>query len=151
MTENNPFTELNTDDERERIIFGERIDYDGAAYFSGDEYATGDPISTETAQVLIDEHYVAPESSQNRAPTARELVETARAYDARTSGDVHASLCGYVIPARRPDARVMFTTVRLESRGGFIPEDVQTDIRTEFERGPDELYTTDTVVRCWWD
>jgi hypothetical protein len=151
MTENNPFAELNTDDERERIIFGERIDYDGAAYFAADEFATGDPINTGTAQVLIDENYVAPESSQNRAPTARELVETARAYDARTSDDVHAALCGYVIPARRPDARVMFTTFRLESHGGFIPEDVQTDIRTEFEPGPDELYTTDTVVRCWWD
>jgi len=151
MTENNPFAELNTDDERYRIIFGEQIDYDGAAYFAAGENPTGDPINTETAQVLIDEGYVAPDVGQNRAPTARELVETARAYDARTTRDVHAALCGYVIPARRPDARVMFTTVRLDSPGGFIPEDVQTDIRTEFERGPDELYTTDTVVRCWWD
>jgi len=151
MTENNPFAELNTDDERYRIIFGEQIDYDGAAYFAAGENPTGDPISPETAQLLIDEGYVAPDVGQNRAPTARELVETARAYDARTTSDVHAALCGYVIPARRPDARVMFTTVRLESPGGFIPEDVQTDIRTEFERGPDELYTTDTVVRCWWD
>ncbi len=146
-----PYADLNTDPEREHIIFGERIDYDGIAYFADGEYAIGEPISPATAQTLLNEGYVPAGIGQNAGPDARTLVSAARSYDARTSEDVTASLCGYIIPEHRPDARVTFTTLRLESADEAIPEDVQTDIKTEFEHRPDELQTTDAVVRCWWD
>jgi hypothetical protein len=151
MTDTNPFRDLNTDPERELIIFGEKIDVEKIAYFTADDFATGDPIAPETAQTLLDRGYVLPDGRQNDGPTARRLLDTARSYDDRTGAGVAAFVCGYVIPAARPDARVTFTTLRLESDGDPIPEDIQTAVRNEFERGPDELSTTDTVVRAWWD
>jgi hypothetical protein len=151
MTDNNPYGGLNTDRRREKIIFGEHIDYDGIAYFAHGDYAVGDPIPPATAQTLLDERYVVPDIGQNAGPGAETLVSAARSYDRRTSEDVEAYLCGYVIPEPRPDARVTFTTLRLESAEEAIPEDVQTDVKTEFEYRPDELCTTNNVVRCWWD
>jgi len=146
-----PYADLNTDAERERIIFGERIEFDGVALFADGDYPTGDPITPATAERLLNEGYVPPDIGQNRAPTARSLLATAQTYDSRTSEDVSAFLCGYVVPEHRHDARVTFTTLRLESAAEAIPEDVQTDIKTEFEHRPDELHITDAVVRCWWD
>jgi hypothetical protein len=151
MTDNNPFAVLNTDRRREEIIFGEAVGIERKARFAADEYAPGDPISPTTAQTLLNEGYVAPDIGQNRAPSARSLLETARSYDERTSEDIEAYLCGYVIPEPRPDARVMFTTLRLESANRDIPESIKADIRSAFTSRPDELYTTDSVVRCWWD
>jgi hypothetical protein len=151
MTENNPLSELNTDPQREHIIFDERIDYEGIAYFAHGDYAAGEPITLATAQTLLDEGYVAPDMGQNAGPGAQTLLSTAKAYDTRTNEAVHVCLCGYIIPEHRPDSRVTFTTLRLESPEEAIPEDVQTDIRAEFEYPPNELSTTDSVVRCWWD
>jgi hypothetical protein len=132
------------DDEREQLLFGEVVDPRGIAYFDRREKTHGDPITTDTATTLLDRGYIEPTDRQNYGPTATKLVELTTEYDKKTPAAVDARICGYLIPAWRPDARITFTTFRLESDAGAITPAIQTDVAEEFK-------ASDSVVRAWWD
>jgi hypothetical protein len=148
--------ELNTDTERLQIIFGDDTELEQTQRFAAGEnrlHVKGNPIGPATAEALIEGGFVAPDRSHNDAPTAQTLVDIANRYESRTPPTVHAWIAGYVTPARRDDARVMFDTIHLASRDGDVTEEVQEDFLGEFtgRQRPNERHKDASGCYAWWD
>jgi hypothetical protein len=148
--------DISTDTERLEIIFGDDTELDRVQKFMpGDEglHQKGNPIFPETAQTLIDKRYVDPEDRQNHAPTNQRLVDIAAEYHDRTPFTVSAQVCGYVVPARRDDARVTFSALLLYSREGDISGEARADFFGEFtgNRNPDREQGDENMCYAWWD
>lgn len=150
--------EARVDPGREGLVAGGPVDWDdrGILRFAGGPYADADPVDADTARLLIDMGYAPAESTQNRSPTMDALVAVGRrlaeTYDVRVRFD------GYVIPPHRDDARVTFTTVRLEAdeiavqagEEAAIPEACQIAFEQAFG-GADEFRADPAVCTAWWD
>lgn len=131
---------LDTDVRREQLVFDEAVDWDDQ--FGGIKRFKDLP--PETARALIDENYVDPDGGQNRSPTMDTLVTEAEQFESK---HVTAGLNGYIVSPDRHDARVSFEGIQI--RGNLSMDEV-TAFTNQFG-GADELTTSASKCRAWWD
>ncbi len=152
-------SELSTDPERERLIFGREVEFttQDIAHFARDGYSEGAPIGTDTARELLEGGYMDPDDSQNRAPTAATLVDTAEEINGKTPAEIQVELEGYVVEPDRHDSRVTLTALIARpprsATGGAI-DTLHNEMGALIDEYPcDEVdfYGAGSVSRVWWD
>lgn len=143
--------DLETDDRREQLIFGEPIDWDAEDQNSTElfgDYYDGTAIEVETARTLIEEGYVDPEFRQNYSPQFGEMVEWGEKTEAEY--DVTVSFEGYVISPHRPDARISFTTIVVDANEGDLERALIAELGETFGDA-DEANIGEDHADFWWD
>lgn len=146
--------DLRTDSGREQMIFGEQLDWQdvhGIARFGVGNYTQSGPITPDTAEQLIESGYMDPDTSQNFAPEHSKIVMTANRLQ-NQHPEIEVLFGGYVIPERRPDARVSITSVRMHTNNGYgeSVEDARETFAAVFGNA-DEYHEDGDMLYAWWD
>lgn len=138
--------------ERERITFGEAIDWDEEAFGSVVKFGSGskyDALSPKTVEELIEGNHLRPEESQNGAPSAQALLDFAKDVDADTIG-VEVRLGGYMVSEERHDTRITLTSIRVSADERKVPGEIRERFLETFRRA-DKLDVDDEECYAWWD
>ena len=147
MSTTHRFT-LNVDSDRELITFDEHVDWDeargGIARFDRGSFAYGDPISVETARILLDANYMAADHTQNRSPPHGEFVEQAEQMLVEYP-DARIEFIGYIVSALRDDARVTITGMYASG-----DEEMVAKLALLYDNADDHS-VADGELFVWWD
>lgn len=147
--------DVETDEQRERIIFGRPIkwgeDTSGQFIRIGPlEELSPEYITPKTFRRLINDGYIDPDGTQNGSPTMEDLCslgETVRGKDCVST----VGYTGYMVGPERGDARITLTAITIKSRSGAT---LSTDVQRKFEdvcRTADEYERDAYRCHAWWD
>ncbi|WP_436936561.1 hypothetical protein [Halovenus marina] len=142
------------DRELEQIAFGKSINWEeeskyGTIFFGPEMTRTFPPMNVGTAETLLEKGYIDTEYSHNNAPNSARLVSWAgKVQHEYKSYDLRVGMIGYMVSPDRPDSRLAFTGVTIDSPTN-IPESLKREVGREFT--PDLIAVDDFNIEVRWD